>query len=92
MPLSPHPVIVMLGRKVTDAIRRAAMIDHDIVPFSTTGCCSGLTLVSLPHPSGRNAAMWTPQARKRTREILRGLVPELPWGSADAVDTEGARA
>ena len=91
VPLSPHPVIVMLGRKVTDAMRRAAMIEADIVPFSTTGCCPGLTLVSLPHPSGRNAALWNPQARKRTREILCGLVPELPWGSADAA-TEEARA
>ena len=72
VPLSPHPVIVMLGRKVTEAMGRAAMIDGDMVPFSTTGCCPGLTLVSLPHPSGRNAAQWTPKARVRAREIMRG--------------------
>lgn len=84
VPLSPHPVIVMLGRKVTEAMRRAARIDEEIVPFSTTGCCPGLTLVSLPHPSGRNAAMWNPKARDRAREIMRELVPALPWGSIDA--------
>jgi hypothetical protein len=84
VPLSSHPVIVMLGRKVTDAMRRAAMIDGEIVPFSTKGCCPGLTLVSLPHPSGRNAAMWNPKARARAREILRELVPSVPWGSIDA--------
>jgi hypothetical protein len=84
VPCSPHPVIVMLGRKVTDAMRRAAMIDEDIVPFSTKGCCPGFTLVSLPHPSGRNAALWSGKARDRTRQILRELVPGLPWGSIDA--------
>lgn len=83
VPCSPHPVIVMLGRKVTDAMRRAAMIDEDIVPFATKGCCPGLTLVSLPHPSGRNAAQWQPKARERAREIMRQLVPSLPWGSID---------
>ncbi len=83
VPLSPHSVIVMLGRKVTDAMRRAAMIDEKIVPFSTRGCCPGLTLVSLPHPSGRNAAAWSPNARARARQILRDLAPELPWGSID---------
>ena len=86
VPCSPHPVIVMLGRKVTDAVRRAAMIDEDIVPFSTKGCCPGFTLVSLPHPSGRNAAAWSGSARERARQILRELVPSLPWGSDDAED------
>ncbi len=91
MPLAPWPIVVMLGRKVTDAMRRAAMIDEDIVPFSSRGCCPGLTLVSLPHPSGRNAALWNGKARDRARQILRGLAPEVPWGSADA-DAEEARA
>lgn len=84
VPLAPWPVIVMLGRKVTEAMRAAAMIDADIVPFSSRGCCPGLTLVSLPHPSGRNAALWSGNARERTRQILRELAPEVPWGSADA--------
>jgi hypothetical protein len=38
----------------------------------------------LPHPSGRNAASWSGNARDRARQILRELVPELPWGSIDA--------
>ena len=84
VPLSPHPVIVMLGRKVSEAMRRAAMIDQEIIPFATRACCPGITLLSLPHPSGRNAAMWNPQARYRARQILRDLVPTLPWGSIDA--------
>jgi hypothetical protein len=84
VPLSPHPVIVMLGRKVTEAMRRAAMIEEDIVPFSTRGCCPGLTLVSLPHPSGRNAALWNPKARDRARQILREVAPAVSWGSIDA--------
>lgn len=84
VPRAPWPVIVLLGRKVTDAMRRAAMIDEDIEPFSTRGCCPGMTLVSLPHPSGRNAALWSGKARDRARSILRELVPEVPWGNADA--------
>ena len=88
VPWAPWSVIVMLGRKVTDAMRSAAMIDEDIVPFSTRRCCPGMTLVSLPHPSGRNAALWTPKARARAREILRELVPGVPWGSIDS--EEGA--
>lgn len=81
VPCAPWSVIVMLGRKVTDALRSAAMIDEDIVAFSTRGCCPGMTLVSLPHPSGRNAALWTPKARNRAREILREVAPEVPWGA-----------
>jgi hypothetical protein len=84
VPCAPWSVIVMLGRKVTDAMRSAAMIDANIVPFSTRACCPGFTLVSLPHPSGRNAALWNVNARDRAREILRALVPEMPWGSIDA--------
>lgn len=86
VPCSPYPVIVMLGRKVTEAMRRAAMVDEDIVPFSARGCCPGFTLVSLPHPSERNAAAWSGNARARAREILRELVPSLPWGSTDEED------
>ena len=86
VPCSPHPVIVMLGRKVTEAMRHAAMIRSDIVPFSVWPSCPGVTLVCLPHPSGRNAAAWTSATRERTRQILRELVPSLPWGTIDAKD------
>lgn len=83
-PHSPWDVLVLLGRKVTDAVQRAAMIDAAIEPFSTRVCCPGRTLVSLPHPSGRNLVWNQPWARDRARQILREVAPELPWGSADA--------
>jgi len=86
VPCAPYPVIVMLGRKVTEAMRRVAMLDSDLAPFSVHGCCPGFTLVSLPHPSGRNAARWSGAARAHARQILAALVPSLPWGSADAED------
>jgi hypothetical protein len=92
VPCSPHPVIVLLGRKVTEAMRRAAMIDEEILPFSTRPSCPGITLISLPHPSGRNAAQWNPKARDRARAILRELVPGVPWGAADSDAAEGATA
>jgi len=85
----PWRVIVLLGRKVTETFEHVALSDEPLVPFSTRGCCPGMTLVSLPHPSGRNAALWQPKARDRARQILRELAPEVPWGSADA---EGAAA
>ena len=68
--------VVMLGRKVADAF------DYDR-PFFTHVTTSNCTLVSLPHPSGRNAASWNKQATLRAREILRELVPEVAWGSID---------
>lgn len=96
--LSPHApwqVMVLLGRKVTEVFEKVALDDVPLVAFSSRSCCPGVTLVSLPHPSGRNAALWNPKARARAREILRELVPELPWGSADdpaTASTEEASA
>lgn len=80
-PTAPWRVMVLLGRKVTEAFEKAACLDAPLIAFSTRACCPGMTLVSLPHPSGRNAALWNPKARDRARQILRELVPELPWGS-----------
>jgi len=83
-PAAPWRVIVLLGRKVTETFEKVALDDVPLIAFSTRGCCPGMTLVSLPHPSGRNAALWNSKARDRAREILRELAPELPWGSIDA--------
>ena len=90
-PQAPWRVIVLLGRKVTESFEKVAL-DSPLVAFSTRGCCPGMTLVSLPHPSGRNAAMWNPKARDRARQIMRELVPELPWGSADVATKAPATA
>lgn len=84
--LSPHApwrVMVLLGRKVTETFEKVALDDVPLVAFSSRTCCPGMTLVSLPHPSGRNAALWNLKAHDRARAILRELAPELPWGSAD---------
>jgi hypothetical protein len=83
-PTAPWNVVVLLGRKVASVFETVALGGDPIVPFSSKVCCPGMTLVSLPHPSGRNAAQWSDQARRRTREILQGLVPEIAWGSFDA--------
>ena len=85
--LTPHAdwkVLVLLGRKVTETFEKVVLDGAPFVPFSTRTCCPGMTLVSLPHPSGRNAARWTPKARDRARQILREVAPEVPWGSSDA--------
>lgn len=79
-PTAPWRVVVMLGRKVADAFGYE-------LPFFThdTDLLTGgeMVLVSLPHPSGRNASSWSGSAPARAREILRELVPEVPWGSAN---------
>jgi hypothetical protein len=83
-PDAPWRVIVLLGRKVTEAFEKVALDDVPLVAFSSRVCCPAMTIVSLPHPSGRNAALWNPKARDRAREIMRELAPELPWGSDDS--------
>lgn len=82
-PHAPWRVMVLLGRKVTETFERVALDGAPLVPFSTRPCCLGRTLVSLPHPSGRNARAWSPALQARARQILHELAPELPWGSAD---------
>jgi hypothetical protein len=77
-PDSPWSVMVLLGRKVAEVFEK--LDGEPLIAFSSRACRPGMTLVSLPHPSGRNAALWNLRARERAREILRGLVPELPWG------------
>jgi hypothetical protein len=72
----------LLGRKVTEVFEKIALDDVPLVAFSTRVCCPGMTLVSLPHPSGRNAALWNLKAHDRARQIMRDLVPDLPWGSS----------
>lgn len=83
-PNAPWRVIVLLGRKVTETFEKVALDDASLVPFSTRACCPGMTLVSLPHPSGRNTVWNNPKLRDRALEILRELAPELPWGSTDS--------
>ena len=84
-PSAPWRVIVMLGRKVADAF------DYD-QPFFTHGIAprtdGEMKIISLPHPSGRNAGSWSGNAPKRAREILRDLAPEILWGGADESQAE----
>lgn len=92
-PQAPWNVMVLLGRKVTETFEKVALSDAPLVAFSTRTCCPGMTLVSLPHPSGRNLVWNQPWARTRARQILCEIVPELPWGSADVEgSTEEASA
>jgi hypothetical protein len=82
-PDAPWRVIVLLGRKVTEAFEKVAL-DAPLIPFTSRACCPGMTLVSLPHPSGRNASSWNPKLQERARQMLRELAPEVPWGLAVA--------
>lgn len=83
---APWKVMVLLGRKVTSTLEKLAFDGAALNAF-TTRMCWGMTLVALPHPSGRNSRLWNLSARDRTRQILRELAPEVPWGSADTEET-----
>jgi len=83
---APWRVIVLLGRKVTEAFEKTALGNVPLVAFSKTLCSPGMTLVSLPHPSGRNTCWNDPKLHDRARQMLRELVPELSWGVRDLDD------
>jgi hypothetical protein len=89
-PQAPWNVMVLLGRKVTEVFEKVALDGAKLPAFSTRGCRADMTLVSLHHPSGRNAYRWDSRARERAQEILRGLAAEVPWGSADTAIAEVA--
>jgi hypothetical protein len=69
-PTSPWNVLVLCGRKVTETYEKLVFDGVPLVAFSSRVCSFGIRLISLPHPSGRNAALWNPLARARARELL----------------------
>ncbi len=84
--------VVMFGRKVADAFGYDRPFFSSVVVASAARCSTNrdthtrngsLILVSLPHPSGRNAGSWNARAIVRAREILSELVPEIAWGCID---------
>lgn len=80
-PSAPWLTIVGLGVKVAKAF--GAALGRKIAPFDTVFVHGGATLLSLPHPSGRNAASWGPAGVARARAELQRLAPLVPWGSLD---------
>lgn len=77
----PWSVIVLLGVKVGKAFAYAngsapEPFGHQAVRVAP----HALTLVSLPHPSGRNAASWTASNVVLARNVMREVAPEIPWG------------
>ena len=76
-------VFVLLGTQVADAF------DAPGPPYTystrvVAAQPGGHVLARLPHPSGRNLLWNAPDARALAREMLRELVPEVPWGETDA--------
>lgn len=89
-PQAPWSIVVMLGKKVGEAFKHAADLgDMAPAPFAIAyygrlqlhPTASSTTLVSLPHPSLRNAAVWArPDAIDRARAVMREVSPAIPWG------------
>jgi len=81
-PSAPWRTIVLLGRKVADAFEYTQPFFTSGIEPVTAAWAVPITLVSLPHPSGRNAHIWKPELRTRARAILRDLAPDIAWGAA----------
>ncbi len=71
-------VLILLGRKVADAFGLS-----DVPAFGTRQLIGGPKCVVLPHPSGRNAAMWSAEGIRRARTAIRAACPEFPLGEAE---------
>lgn len=90
-PSTPFRVIVALGAKVNGAFRRALRLET-LAPFTVwrdesavceTPGLAPLTIVALPHPSGRCTAWNNPANVARVRQIMREVAPHVPWGGYD---------
>lgn len=80
--------IVMLGRKVTTAFLDERGYEdlgqfgtHTLPAFGRNSRPIELHLIHFPHPSGRNARLWTTAAQARARDMLAEREPAIPWGS-----------
>lgn len=86
--------IVMLGRKVADAFARAT--GKAVPPFGQSRHVVHFseytnavrTLVSLPHPSGRNTIWNDPRRVIDARMLLAEVAPDVPWGELHTPATE----
>jgi hypothetical protein len=84
-PECPWRIVVMLGRKVTDAVVGALDHDAELWPFQADYFDVGgaeFTLISLPHPSGRNKIWNDHRAPTNVRMLLQEIIPEYPCGEA----------
>lgn len=78
--IGPWRVIVLLGAKVREAFSVADQEVIKIPVFFSAYSSAVRTLVSLPHPSGRNLVWNNPAAGESAHKLLRDLVPSL-WES-----------
>lgn len=82
-----HDAMVLLGRKVAEAFARVLDPRPRLEPFTRhdlrieAGEVARLTLVALPHPSGRNHLWNDPANRLRAQALLRDAAPGVAWGT-----------
>jgi hypothetical protein len=91
----PWRAIVALGVSVARAFCEAARLRRMDLVDGPVEMPSGILLVSLPHPSGRNFS-WNGasglETVRRVRALLRSVEPEVPWGELDAASGQNAGA
>lgn len=88
-PSRPWDLIVMLGRKVATAFAGTYCGKVPIAPFAERSFqeMSGrsLTIVALPHPSGRCLEWNRAGATDRARALLAVHAPGVPWGEVSGL-------
>ena len=92
-PSSPWRLVVMLGVRVSDAFAEATRVHVGPLGVGRAEPVpgTGIRLVSLPHPSGRNL-LWNDRGKVGlARALLRRACPGVPWGELDG-ESRGARA
>lgn len=69
-----HDLIILLGAKV----RAAFGVPNKEFWWEEQG--GNTTLVTLPHPSGRNPVWNNPNTVAKARKLLQQHAPSIPWG------------
>lgn len=73
-----HDLLILLGSKVRDAFG----VPNKEFWWEEQG--GNTTLVTLPHPSGRNPVWNNPGAITKARKLLKQHAPLIPWGQDGA--------
>lgn len=77
--------VVLLGRRVSDAFGSGLSPAMIGIPPFWVHYRHDVTVVTLPHPSGRCRAWNNPGMAEKARILLRSAAPWVPWGSEKKV-------
>lgn len=71
--LTAYDPIVCLGVRVIEAFEVATPVWGSVI-------VDGVTIASMPHPSGLNRVWNDPRAREKAVELMKRVAPHIQWG------------